>query len=297
MNELERTLERYASDTGSTVEQVPSRPLSGGATSRWLSQLSLAAWLREKRPVYAYEISDTTRDGERKPLCHVRISQGFLSNTVVVQVTHYEGGEGVAPKVLAALGAKHASTVQEGARSSVTDIQAATNPRLASALQQADAELDAAKRLGLPSNASQMQIEALKSLVRQVRDDAQRLCRGELIVTELSRRPDGSLVVIDKDYSFKIVSAEQYRYFADSVMCVSIASFAAAGFLFGAWAQGILTGGAFLFFGEVSGCLIGLPLLSLAERLHPASVNRIVKGSGPGSLGELSQRSGTRGSM
>jgi hypothetical protein len=288
VNELERKLERYASDTGTTVEQASSRPLGGGAISRWLSQLSLVAWLREKCPVYAYDISDTRRDGDQKPLCHVRISQGFLSDGVVVQVTHYEGGESVAPKVLAALGAKHASTVQEGDRSPITDIQAAANPRLAWALQRADAELDTAKRLGLPSNASQVQIEALKSLVTQVRDDAEKLCRGELSTTELSRGRDGSLVVINKDYPFKIIPQKQYSNLLDSAKSISMVSFSAVGFLCGAWVEGSLMAGIVIgSMGATIGFLGGLLSgVQLAMRLHPACVNKVVKGSGPGSLGE-----------
>lgn len=211
VNDLEKKLEGYVEDTGGAVEQVSSRSFGGGAVGRWLSRTSLAQWYRGAFPVYAYEISQSAADGTRQPICHVRISQRFLSDSVVVRVAPCKGRENSARKVLEALSARVQSSAEEGAGATPADTKGVVKTEFRNAQRQLDEELrfhrekdsersQEAKELGLSSNASDDLIQEVRDLVGDVRRAAERISRGTTSRTYVSRGKQSSIVVLDEKY-------------------------------------------------------------------------------------------------
>ena len=217
VNDLEKKLESYAGDTGNTVEPVSSRLLGSSSVARWWNRTSIAQWLGDKFPVYAYDISETREDGTEKQLCHVRISQRVFTGAVRVRVTSYKGGDDVAAEVVAALDQKgapredtasgekgvgvaqatHASQARRARGGVNSKLEDAIEARFTAEEDALDKDLAVRKRLGLSSLATEHEVVQMRDLVAKIKAAWERVRTGQ---AQLETKDDGSCVVMRLDY-------------------------------------------------------------------------------------------------
>ena len=217
VNDLEKKLESYAGDTGNTVEPVSSRLLGSSSVARWWNRTSIAQWLGDKFPVYAYDISETREDGTEKQLCHVRISQRVFTGAVRVRVTSYKGGDDVAAEVVAALDQKgapreatasgekgvgvaqatHASQARRARGGVNSKLEDAIEARFTAEEDALDNDLAVRKRLGLSSLATEHEVAQMRDLVAKIKAAWERVRTGQ---AQLETKDDGSCVVMRLDY-------------------------------------------------------------------------------------------------
>lgn len=225
-NRVLRKLDEYANANGAKVEEASTRFSSTGIISRLWSRTRIAAWLRDKFPVCAYDLTREEADGTTRKVCQVRVSQGVFSRGVTVTVPPYKGGEAEADLVEIAMGKRRATGDRNAPTSQHTDATVnkngaptktphSTAPDFRSALgAEVERQLSAIekerialattrKRLGLGSKASESEIQEMKRFVADIESDLEYLLKYPTNISNVTKESDGTYTVLHHGYSIR----------------------------------------------------------------------------------------------
>ena len=223
------------------VEELPSRPLTGGPISRLWNQTILFKWWRDVFPVSAFDVYQDNGGGSRTKLYRVTVSSKLFSTELESAVDHYRSGGELAKnaakkmRMVLKAQAQDDTTADVGQKGGVSQEGSAnrggstTGPSkaksLVGALEAQELMLSQeAERLGLPRNVSTEDIASLKALAAAMKSDVRRLVsdiKGGS--NSLSKRSDGRTVVSTKSYDLRCapLSSDFWRSYRQKDWIVS----------------------------------------------------------------------------